>query len=205
MGITSYYCVILKMMILHDAIKTIKSKVFPFSLKKEQNLVSFSKKQKTGFSEKKTKNRWVFFWKNPGFSQPWAVSLFRCPTFQELQKSGGTWISYCCCMWNMKNDLSWFVIRFPLCGVIVTGWYWLIDKVIDPITPFWSVVFAVRLSLIDNSLKVERPARRKKSVTHCMLLNKTNFWKWVKSHNDFSIYLNSDGVVEYVWSCQALS
>ena len=40
-GITSYYSVILKIMILHDAIKTIKNKVFSFSLKKEQNLVSF--------------------------------------------------------------------------------------------------------------------------------------------------------------------
>jgi len=40
-GITSYYCVILKIMILHDAIKTIYNKVLPFSLKNEQNLVSF--------------------------------------------------------------------------------------------------------------------------------------------------------------------
>jgi len=40
-GMTSYYCVILKITILHDAVKTIKNKVFPFSLKKEQNLVSF--------------------------------------------------------------------------------------------------------------------------------------------------------------------
>jgi len=40
-GMTSYYCVILKIMILHDSIKTIKNKVLPFSLKKEQNLVSF--------------------------------------------------------------------------------------------------------------------------------------------------------------------
>jgi len=39
--ITSYYCVILKILILHDTIKTIKNKVFPFSLKKEQYLVSF--------------------------------------------------------------------------------------------------------------------------------------------------------------------
>jgi len=39
--ITSYYCIMLKIMILHDAIKTIKNKVFPFSLKKEQNIVSF--------------------------------------------------------------------------------------------------------------------------------------------------------------------
>jgi len=42
-GITSYYCVILKRRIWHDAIKTIKNKVFLFSLKKEQNLVFFSK------------------------------------------------------------------------------------------------------------------------------------------------------------------
>jgi len=33
-GIAIFYCVILKIMILHDAIKTIKNKVFPFSLKK---------------------------------------------------------------------------------------------------------------------------------------------------------------------------
>jgi len=49
-------------MILHDAIKTIKNKVFPFSLKKEQNLVSFLKKQKTWVFDKKTKiPRWVVF------------------------------------------------------------------------------------------------------------------------------------------------
>ena len=45
-GLTSYYCVILKIMILHDAIITIKNKVFPFSLK-EQNLVYLKKKKKT--------------------------------------------------------------------------------------------------------------------------------------------------------------
>jgi len=48
-GTTSYYCVILKIAILHDAIKTIQNGVFPFSLKLEQNLVSFQKKQKNGF------------------------------------------------------------------------------------------------------------------------------------------------------------
>jgi len=40
-GITNYYCIILKIMILYDAIKTIKNMVFLFSLKKEQNIVSF--------------------------------------------------------------------------------------------------------------------------------------------------------------------
>ena len=38
-GITSYYCAIMKMMILHDAIKTIQNGVFAF-FKKEQKPVS---------------------------------------------------------------------------------------------------------------------------------------------------------------------
>ena len=44
-GITSYYCVFLKMLILHDAIKTIQSGVFVF-LKKGTKTCFFSKKQK---------------------------------------------------------------------------------------------------------------------------------------------------------------
>ena len=44
-------------MIFNDAIKTIKNKVFPFSLKKEQNLVSFFLKKKEFFQ----KPRWVVF------------------------------------------------------------------------------------------------------------------------------------------------
>jgi len=57
-GITSYYCVILKTMILHDAIKkTIESKVFLFSSKKEQNFVSFLKNpKKRFFFQKKQKS-----------------------------------------------------------------------------------------------------------------------------------------------------
>jgi len=56
-------------MTLHDAIKTIKNRVFLFSLKKEQNLVSFQKTpKKTFFFEKKQNNRWVvFFLKKNGF------------------------------------------------------------------------------------------------------------------------------------------
>jgi len=52
-GITSY-CVILKIVILHDGIKTIQNGVFLFSLKKEQNLVSFQKTKKNTFFLKKT-------------------------------------------------------------------------------------------------------------------------------------------------------
>ena len=48
-GITSYYCIILKIVILHDGRKTIQNVFFPISLKKEQNLVSLKTK----------KNRWI--------------------------------------------------------------------------------------------------------------------------------------------------
>jgi len=41
-NITSYYCIILKIVILHGRIKAIENGVFLFSLKKE-NLVSFKK------------------------------------------------------------------------------------------------------------------------------------------------------------------
>jgi len=43
-GITSYYCVILKMVILHDSITTIQNSVFVFFSKKEQKPVSYKKK-----------------------------------------------------------------------------------------------------------------------------------------------------------------
>jgi len=48
--ITSYYCVILKIVILHDGIKTIQNGVILFSVKKEQNL-ALKKNKKTGFSQ----------------------------------------------------------------------------------------------------------------------------------------------------------
>ena len=65
-GITSYYCVILKVEILHDAIETIPNGVFVF----------FFKRAKTCFFWKKTnsdlkKQVGCFFLKKTGFSQPW--------------------------------------------------------------------------------------------------------------------------------------
>jgi len=67
-------------MVLHDAIKTIKNRVFPFSLKKEQNLASFKKKQK---------NRWVgFFLKHPGFSQPWSHTTLHNHIVQVVLSNG---------------------------------------------------------------------------------------------------------------------
>ena len=58
--ITSYYCVILKMVILHDAIKTIQNGVLCFSLEKERKPVS--QKNKVVFFQK----TWISL--NPGFS-----------------------------------------------------------------------------------------------------------------------------------------
>jgi len=56
-GIASYYCVILKTMILRNAIKKIQNGVFLFSLKKKQNLVYFLKTQtNVFFFEKNKKN-----------------------------------------------------------------------------------------------------------------------------------------------------
>ena len=54
-------------MILHDAIKTIRNKVFPFSLKKEQNVVS-SKKNKKNCLKKKNPGGLGFFEKTHFFS-----------------------------------------------------------------------------------------------------------------------------------------
>jgi len=71
-GITSYYCIFLKMVILHDAIKNNSERGFPFSLKKEQNLVSFLKKTKKQqyFFKTKTKTGGLHFFeiKNRFFS-----------------------------------------------------------------------------------------------------------------------------------------
>jgi len=71
-GTASFYCVIPKIMTLHDAIKTIKNRVFLFSLKKEQNLVSFQKTPKKTFFLKKNKitGGLFFFEKKSVFFQP---------------------------------------------------------------------------------------------------------------------------------------
>jgi len=62
-GITSCYCVILKIVIWHDGIKTNQDVFFLFYLKKEQN-VSFQK-TKNNFLRKK-EPRWVVVLKKNG-------------------------------------------------------------------------------------------------------------------------------------------
>jgi len=59
-GIKSYYCVNLKMVILHDAIKTMENGIFAFFIKKEKKLY-FQKTKKFGF--KKTKKQVGCFFK----------------------------------------------------------------------------------------------------------------------------------------------
>jgi len=53
-------------MILHDAIKTIKNKVFPFSLKNNKILFLFKKTKKLELKKKKKTQVFFFFFK-PGF------------------------------------------------------------------------------------------------------------------------------------------
>jgi len=66
-GMTSYYCVILQVVILHDAIKTIPNGVL--FLKKNKNLFPFKKNKTTGIKKSK-KTGGLFFLKKTGFSQP---------------------------------------------------------------------------------------------------------------------------------------
>ena len=73
-GITScYYCVILKIVILHDGIKTIQNGVFLFSLKKKK-MFFFFKSKKRYFSKKKTKKQ-VSFFLNKSFLNPGSCTL----------------------------------------------------------------------------------------------------------------------------------
>jgi len=66
------------MVILDDAIKIVQNGVFPFSLKKEQILVSFKKKQKKRTFSKKAKKQvgCLFFKKKQVFLNPGFVDQF---------------------------------------------------------------------------------------------------------------------------------
>ena len=76
--ITSYYCVILKIVILHDGIKTIQNRAFRFSFKKEQILVYWKKIKKTGLLKKTKKTGGLgFLEKTLFFSQPWLHMLLK--------------------------------------------------------------------------------------------------------------------------------
>jgi len=63
-GITSYYCVNLKMVTLHDAIKTIQNMFLCFFSKKRTKTCLFSKKI-IKMDEKKTKKRINYFSSKP--------------------------------------------------------------------------------------------------------------------------------------------
>jgi len=70
---TSYYCVILKMVILHDAIKTIHNGNFVFFW--EQKAVSFLNKTKISELKKTKKAGWVIFFKKRVFLNPDCLSI----------------------------------------------------------------------------------------------------------------------------------
>jgi len=53
-GISSYYCVILKMVLLHDAMKIIQKGVLYLFLQKNKNVFLFKKTKKNGFKKQNT-------------------------------------------------------------------------------------------------------------------------------------------------------
>jgi len=84
-GITSYYCVILKMVILHDEMKTIPIGFLRVFLKNE-SLFLFKKTKKIGWKKNK-KIGGVFFSKNVFFSQSW-LSFSPFCDFPLIARSG---------------------------------------------------------------------------------------------------------------------
>jgi len=66
-GITSYYCVILKMVILHDVTKTIQNGVFAFF--KNKNLFFLKKNTTPGFAKKRRNPDGLGFLKKLEISQ----------------------------------------------------------------------------------------------------------------------------------------
>jgi len=83
-AVSIYYCVILQMVIQHDAIKTIQNRVFVFFWKKNKNLFLFKKKQITRI----WKNRRVgTFWKKRVFLNPGYLSILFCD-FPLIARSG---------------------------------------------------------------------------------------------------------------------
>jgi len=73
-GITSYYCVILKIVILHDGINTIQNGFFCFLWKKNKSLFLFKKPKKNVFFQKKQVG--CFFLKKNGFFSTLPVAVY---------------------------------------------------------------------------------------------------------------------------------
>jgi len=85
-GITSYYCVILKMMILHDAIKTIQNRVFVFFSRKRTKTCIFSKNEEKQIW-KKLKNPCECFVSKPIFFNPDYLPILFCD-FPLIARTG---------------------------------------------------------------------------------------------------------------------
>jgi len=69
---TSYYCVLLKMVILHHAVKQFRMGFLCFSLKKKDLFVF----KKTKNSDLKENQGWLFFQKNVFFNPDYLSILF---------------------------------------------------------------------------------------------------------------------------------
>jgi len=102
-GITSCYCVSLKMVTLHDAIKTIKNVVFVFFWKKNKKLFLFKKNKKSN-----GKSRWIVFLKN-GY----------CSTLMVFQSF--LWFSLDRTIWNKSRhyQFGWVCAAHLECGSLV--------------------------------------------------------------------------------------
>jgi len=72
-GIKSYYFVILKMVILRDAMKTIQNSVFVFFPKKSKNLFLFKKTTKKRIRKQ---NMWIVLFQTRDFSTHYLSTLF---------------------------------------------------------------------------------------------------------------------------------
>ena len=88
--ITSYYCVILKMVILRDVIKTIQNGVCVIF--KEQKPVFLQKKENTGFKKKRKKQVGWGLKKTRVFLKPGYLSILFCD-FPLIEQSGTTHIT----------------------------------------------------------------------------------------------------------------
>jgi len=106
--------------------KQLRVRFFHFPQKKIKILFLFKINKKRVFLKKNKKTRWVvFFWKKPGFFSTLGGEFIPVSNSPRTEKV--RWNSNILLLLHVEyeKDLSWFVIRFPLCGVFVTEWYWL--------------------------------------------------------------------------------
>jgi len=88
-GITNYYCVLSKIVVLHDAIKTIQNGVFVFLQNKNENLFFFQKVNKKTVIKKQVG---CIFLKKRVFLNPDYLSILFC-NFPLISRSGISYVT----------------------------------------------------------------------------------------------------------------